>query len=159
MADNARALRQTIRIVARFRAAMVPISGTWGRGDYNADGRADVLWRNRATGSNVVWRSGNPNTANNLRGLGDQNWQAIGSADFNGDHADDVVWRHAVTGQTVIWRTATPPPLSASVRLRAIAWSARAISTATDPTICCGATRATASTSTGAARTPHSANR
>ena len=45
------------------------------------------------------------NTCNNLRGLGDQNWQAIGSADFNGDHADDVVWRHAVTGQTVIWRS------------------------------------------------------
>lgn len=24
-------------------------------GDFNADGKADILWRNRATGQNVVW--------------------------------------------------------------------------------------------------------
>ncbi len=28
-------------------------------GDYNGDGRADLMWRNTSTGANVIWRSAN----------------------------------------------------------------------------------------------------
>lgn len=104
-ADNARALRQTIPIIANFRAAIVPITGAWLRGDYNGDGRADILWRNRDNGLNVIWNSGNAQTVTSMRSVPDLAWQAIGSADFNGDGADDVVWRNANTGQSVIWRS------------------------------------------------------
>ena len=33
-----------------------------GSGDYNGDGRADILWRNSSTGANVIWRSANSAT-------------------------------------------------------------------------------------------------
>lgn len=43
-----------------FQAAVLPapIGNTWDvvdTGDYNRDGKTDIVWRNHATGSNVIW--------------------------------------------------------------------------------------------------------
>ena len=41
-----------------------------GVGDFNADGKDDILWRNLATGANAIWRSGSSTTVSGMLGLG-----------------------------------------------------------------------------------------
>jgi hypothetical protein len=104
-ADNWRSLGQTLPIVARFRQSMVPINGTWARGDYNGDGQDDLVWRNRSSGVNSMWRSGNSATAQAVTAVNNQSWTIVGSGDFDGDGASDLLWRNAATGQNQIWRS------------------------------------------------------
>jgi hypothetical protein len=47
-------------------------------GDFNGDGRSDILWRNASTGQNIVWNSGNAATATGLGGVADPSWQLLG---------------------------------------------------------------------------------
>src|SRR5690606_11558140 len=56
-ADNARSLRQTIPLIAEFRASRAgnALAGAWRSGDFDNDGRDDLLWRNFSTGANQVW--------------------------------------------------------------------------------------------------------
>jgi len=105
-ADNARSLGLTIPVIANFRTALVPIAGVWLRGDFNGDGRADILWRNRGTGANVVWRSANAGTQQILTTVANQAWVVVGVGDFNGDNRSDILWRNLITGGNVIWRSA-----------------------------------------------------
>jgi len=84
-------------------------------GQYLGDGNEDLLWRNSATGQNVIWYlNGNKFVHNNttptqgvdfdyIRTRSDQNWQMIGSGDFNNDNKSDVLWRNKVTGETDVW--------------------------------------------------------
>jgi hypothetical protein len=67
-----------------------------GTGDFNGDGRDDILWRNEG-GTVTNWLGqpdggfvGNPNLYTNLSTA----WHALGIGDFNGDGRDDVVWRN-----------------------------------------------------------------
>ena len=47
-----------------------------GVGDFNGDGRADILWRNSSTGENYIWlMNGTTNTGGYLRTQADLNWQ------------------------------------------------------------------------------------
>ncbi|MEO8191130.1 MAG: FG-GAP-like repeat-containing protein [Acidobacteriota bacterium] len=73
--------------------------------DFTGDGRSDILWRNSATGSNLVWGMTGPNINSlvSLPPVADLNWRIGAVADFNGDGRPDVLWRNAVTGQNVIW--------------------------------------------------------
>jgi hypothetical protein len=49
-----------------------------GSGDYNDDGRADVLWRNTSTGVNAIWLSANPATPQSVTGVSNQAWGVVG---------------------------------------------------------------------------------
>ena len=77
------------------------------RGDFDANGQPDLLWRNEASGENVVWLM--KETAL-VRGeltdpaaLTDVRWKVVGTPDFNGDRQTDILWRHEVTGQNMVW--------------------------------------------------------
>ena len=104
-ADNARTLEQTMPAVATFRALKVSLQGVWLRGDFNGDGKADLLWRNTATGANVLWRSADRALRQTLASV-DPIWSIGGVGDFNGDHKADILWRNSDSGANVIWYSA-----------------------------------------------------
>jgi hypothetical protein len=101
--DNARTLSITMPIIAAFRGP--PVANTWLRGDFDGDGRSDILWRNPSTGANTVWKSGNSQTSLAVTSVGSGSWVASGAADFDGDGKADILWHNTSTGQNVIWKT------------------------------------------------------
>ena len=80
--------------------------GNWtivGTGDFDADGRDDILWR-RDDGLTSIWLlDGAQQIGAGSPGFADPDWLTIGTGDFDGDGRRDILWRHAVTGQVVIW--------------------------------------------------------
>jgi hypothetical protein len=86
------------------------VSTAWevaGVGDFNGDGRSDILWRNPTTGQTADWLgtanggfSGNgAHSANSIA----TDWQVAGTGDFNGDGIDDILWRNSTTGRIADW--------------------------------------------------------
>ena len=76
-----------------------------GSGDFNKDGKPDILWQNAITGQASIWEmsgstliGGGPVTPN--PGL---SWHAVGTGDFNHDGVSDILWQNTVTGQASIW--------------------------------------------------------
>src|SRR5262249_51780033 len=76
-----------------------------GVGDLNGDGKDDIVWRNKATGSNQVWLMNGATAAQKLDtgAVGDQGWQIIRVADFDGDGKADLAWFHSPDPMDVIW--------------------------------------------------------
>jgi hypothetical protein len=71
-------------------------------GDFNDDGRADILWR-RSDGAIEQWlMSGSAQITATILG-GDNDWSIVQVGDFNGDGKSDVIWRQASTGSTLMW--------------------------------------------------------
>jgi peptidyl-Asp metalloendopeptidase len=103
-ADNARALGQTMPLVANFRRALVPIGANWLRGDFNGDHKADIFWRNNQTGANTIWLSANAATQQAAPSVTNLAWDVVGVGDFDGDGRSDLLWRNSVTGGNTIWR-------------------------------------------------------
>ena len=67
--------------------------------DLNADGTADLLWRNSLSGVVVGWLMNNATIASVgvLAGVSSA-WEIEGSGDVDGDGNADVVWRNTNTG-------------------------------------------------------------
>jgi hypothetical protein len=75
---------------------LIPITLTFASqsGDFNADSKADILWRNSDTGEVFIWlmdgytklSEGSPGTISN-------DWQIESAADFNADSKTDILWR------------------------------------------------------------------
>jgi hypothetical protein len=76
-----------------------------GYGDFNGDGRADVLWRNAVTGENYVYFMDGTTIAGEgyLRTVADLNWKVAAIGDFNGDGKDDILWRNQSTGENYVY--------------------------------------------------------
>ena len=84
-----------------------PVSG-WqvqGIGDFDGDGRDDVLWRNLATGENYIWLMNGWTIASGglIRTVADQAWQVKGIGDFDGDGKADILWRNSSTGENYLY--------------------------------------------------------
>ncbi len=77
-----------------------------GTGDFDDDGRPDLVWRNGATGAIVVWymndatRTG---VASIQPPMSDGNWLLGAVADLSGDGRPDLVWQHRTSGLLVAW--------------------------------------------------------
>ena len=88
--------------------SVVNIPTNWqvqGIGDFNGDGRDDILWRNES-GLTINWLGEADggfadNYANSVVNI-PTNWSVAAVGDFNGDGRDDILWREA-NGLTIDW--------------------------------------------------------
>jgi hypothetical protein len=94
--------------VSNDASALTAFSKSWfvlGAGDFNGDGRADLLWDNEDTGSRTTWL-GDPDggfaPTNRTDPLNAPHY-ILGLGDFNGDGRDDMLWRTPATGQVGIY--------------------------------------------------------
>ncbi|MGD9966184.1 MAG: M10 family metallopeptidase C-terminal domain-containing protein [Hyphomonadaceae bacterium] len=71
-------------------------------GDFNADGRYDVLFRN-PSGVLAQWQFNGAAVAGSAAYGSDPAWTLAGVGDFNGDHRDDILWRHS-SGVLAQWQ-------------------------------------------------------
>ena len=88
--------------------AMTSVPNSWhvvGTGDFNGDGRADILWRNddgRTTNWLGLANGGYQDNANASMVFVPNSWQVAGVGDINGDGRDDIIWRNT-DGRTTNW--------------------------------------------------------
>lgn len=73
--------------------------------DLDGDAKADLIWRNNATGATAVWLmdgiASKPNGTAVL--LNDPNWSVTHTFGFTRDLRGDLLWRNSATGQTAVW--------------------------------------------------------
>ena len=76
-----------------------------GVGDFNGDGKPDLVWRNVVTGENRLWylQGVTKSAEAALPADPDVNWQIVEVGDMNGDRKLDLIWRHATTGANRVW--------------------------------------------------------
>ena len=76
-----------------------------GAGDFNGDGRLDLMWRNGSTGQNAVWLMNGATVSGtlDLPSIPNTAYVVGAIADYNSDGRADIVWRNQSTGQNAIW--------------------------------------------------------
>ena len=74
-------------------------------GDFNADGKNDLVLRNYSTGQNAIWIMNGTSltTIADLPALPNTSYRFEGTADFSGDSKPDIVLRNMSTGQDALW--------------------------------------------------------
>jgi hypothetical protein len=76
-------------------------------GDFNGDGKADLLWHNAPADELWAWFMNGPNRLGTStftpKGPGDDRWRPVATGDFNRDGRTDIVWRHTDAGEIVVW--------------------------------------------------------
>jgi len=74
-------------------------------GDFDADGKGDLLLRNGSTGQNIGWLMNGLTVSLSafMPTIADTNWKIVGRGDFDGDSKADVLLRNSSTGQDIGW--------------------------------------------------------
>lgn len=75
-------------------------------GDFDADGNADLMWQNLATGDVLAWfMNGAQRLSQHSLNPGQvpAGWKVAGSADFNQDGRADLLLRNSATGALKLW--------------------------------------------------------
>ncbi len=75
-----------------------------GAGDFDGDGRADLVWRHPGTGEHEGWLSDPTGPARfSFDREPDPAWHLREIADLDGDGQSDIVWRNALDGAGEAW--------------------------------------------------------
>ncbi|MBF0345476.1 MAG: VCBS repeat-containing protein [Nitrospirae bacterium] len=74
------------------------------KGDFNGDGKADILWRDNSTGMvYITLMNGIKVLSQGVPATVNLNWQVLGKGDFDGDGKDDILWQNTSTGDVIVW--------------------------------------------------------
>ena len=97
--SNVSSLVQDLSFIHPFSSSFLSYSG-----DFNGDGKQDILWRNTQTGEVDIWFMNGASVISKayVATVG-PDWEVVGTADFNGDGQSDILWRNTVDGSFVIW--------------------------------------------------------
>jgi hypothetical protein len=77
-----------------------------GTGDFDGDGRSDILWRNRRSGKNSMWLMDGTTVlpeSGPLPDVANTKWVVVGTRDFDGDGRCDILWHHQVNANNSRW--------------------------------------------------------
>ena len=78
-----------------------------GSGDFNADGKPDLVWQHQTEGWLAVWlMNGRELISSELltpQAVGDTNWKVVSINDFNADGKPDLVWQEQTQGWLGVW--------------------------------------------------------
>ena len=74
-------------------------------GDFNEDGKADILWHNTRNGRNNLWQMDGTSFALDVavKRLKNSDWKMVGTADFTGDDRSDILWHNTRDGRNTVW--------------------------------------------------------
>jgi hypothetical protein len=75
-----------------------------GTGDFNGDGKSDILWRDTTSGNVAIWVM-NGTQVTQAAAVGSAPfplWSISETGDFNGDGKSDILW-HDSNGNVAIW--------------------------------------------------------
>ena len=86
-----------------------PVATVVGCGDFDTDGRADVVWHTTSGGTRL-WLSRGEGLGEvvPLNAAPEAGWDIAGIADQDGDGKSDLVWRNALLRETLLWRFESP---------------------------------------------------
>jgi Ca2+-binding RTX toxin-like protein len=75
-------------------------------GDYNGDGKSDILWRNSDDGMVALWQmNGTQIGAGAVLSTVPTDWNVIDAhGDYNGDGKSDILWRNSDDGMVALWQ-------------------------------------------------------
>lgn len=85
-----------------------PLDAGWrlaGMGDFNADSRPDLVWRNDTSGRLAFWFMDGVQRVGSalVDGPPDTAWSVAGIGAFNQDRSPDILFRNATTGSLMVW--------------------------------------------------------
>jgi hypothetical protein len=102
---------------AVINTVAVPDWKVVGTGDTNGDGRADILWRNTRTGTNVLYLMNGAQVVSSavINTVAVPDWKVVGTGDSNGDGRADILWHNTRTGTNVLYLMNGTTILSAAV--------------------------------------------
>jgi hypothetical protein len=73
-------------------------------GDFDGDGKADLVWSNAGSGERSMWLMNESGMkAGATLGVVPAEWVISATADFDGDGKADIFWTNTVTGDRAIW--------------------------------------------------------
>lgn len=101
--DNARSLNQTIPVVATFRASLFQEPKLIIPGEFNGDGRSDVIRVDNGSQVKMWLKTADNMFAEKIIAGFPAGWEVVGAGDVDLDGKSDLFWYHPSSGALNYW--------------------------------------------------------